>query len=240
MGWAAAIGKVLGAVGGASGGAAGGAGASTGMMGGGAGGMVAKAGGGGGGGKKGGNAIGGLMEKLNGNGASSLAIGGIQAIVGMRKKKKADAMLPSMEDTEQRAMKNYISRRRRAFETGTANTASRTALRQAMQSGVSNSFKYGASTRGLNAMNQMYLNGLLGLNEQGINTTNQLIQQESQAVDNIAQRKLDLGMTKYDREQARAAQLMQQANQNMGVGLAKIMKLNQNPTAGQSPAANAQ
>lgn len=230
MGWVAAIGKVLGA--------AGGAGASTGMMGAGAGGMVDKAKAGGG--NKGGNAIGGLMGKLNGNGTNSLVIGGIQAIVGMRKKKKADAMLPSMEDTEQRAMKNYISRRRRAFETGTANTASRTALRQAMQSGISNSFKYGASTRGLNAMNQMYLNGLLGLNEQGINTTNQLIQQESQAVDNIAQRKLDLGMTKYDREQARAAQLMQQANQNMGVGLAKIMKLDQNPTAGQSPAANAQ
>lgn len=166
------------------------------------------------------------------------AIGGAQVIAGLIKKKKADAMMPSPEDQEQRMMQRYLARQKRAYSTGTANNADRSALRQAMQSGISNSFKYGAGSRGLNAMNQMYQQGLMGINQQGSTMAANYAQQEGAAIDNMAQRRLDIQMTKYDREQARAAQLMQEGKQNLGVSLMKGLKLDTNPMSVTKPTSN--
>lgn len=173
--------------------------------------------------------LGGLSEKMNASSVVPAAIGVGQTIAGLVKKKKADAMMPNAEDPEQRAMQRLISRQRRAYQTGTANNADRAALRQAMQSGLSNTFKYGAGSRGLNAMNQMYMQGLMGLNQANRNMAAQTINQEKQAIDDLAQRRLDIQMTKYDREQARAAQLLQEGKQNMGAALMKGLNLSVNP-----------
>jgi hypothetical protein len=153
---------------------------------------------------------------------ATIALGAGQALAGAIKQRKADAMIPALEDPEQRAMRNLIGRKRRAYDTGTANNAERTGLRQLYKSGISNAFKYGAGARGLNEMNKMYMQGVFNLNESGKQASNNLLQQESQAVDNIAQRKLDILMTKYDTEQARAAQLKTDGNKNLMVGVASL------------------
>lgn len=183
---------------------------------------------------------GGILEKVmalggkTSGGSTALALGAVQGIAGMIKRKKADSLMPAMEDPEQRAMQRYVSRRRRSFETGTANNMDRAALRQAMQSGISNSFKFGAGSRGLNAMNKMYTQGIMGINQQGVGTANALMAQESKMLDDIAQRKLDIQMNRHDIAQARAAQLTTSANANLGAGLAKVMNLNYNPTTGKT------
>jgi hypothetical protein len=173
-------------------------------------------------------------DPTSSGGQAALGLGAVQGIAGLIKRKKADSLLPAMEDPEQRAMLRYVSRRRRSFETGTANNMDRAAMRQAMQSGISNSFKFGAGSRGLNAMNKMYTQGIMNLNQQSQGTANALIAQESKMLDDIAQRKLDLGMTKYDTQQARAAEMLKSANNNLGAGLAKVMNLNYNPTTGKT------
>ena len=58
-----------------------------------------------------------------GGSPAALALGVGQAAVGaikQKKQKKADAMIPQLEDPEQRAMRNLIARKRRAYDTGTA------------------------------------------------------------------------------------------------------------------------
>ena len=188
--------------------------------------------------------IGGAIGAASGiatGGASTLipaAIGAGQLVAGLIKKKKADSMMPSPEDQEQRAMQRYLARQKRAYATGTANNADRSALRQAMQSGISKSFKYGAGARGLNAMSQMYQQGLLGINQQGNTMAANYAQQEGQLINDMSQRRLDIQMTKYDREQARAAQLMQEGKQNLGASLMKGLKLDTNPMAVTKPTTN--
>lgn len=164
-------------------------------------------------------ATGGLSEVV------PAAIGATQAIVGEVKKKRADAMLPANEDPEQRAMLNYVSRRRRAFDTGTANNQDRAAIRQAMQSGISSSFKYGAGSRGLNAMNQMYLQGIGNLNSTAATASLELAKQQSVMLDKIAQRKLELQMQRYDTEQARAAQMLSEGKRNLGNAIMRNISL---------------
>lgn len=160
---------------------------------------------------------------------AALAIGIGQTVAGIVKKKKADAMIPAQEDPEQRAMLRYLARQKRAYSTGTANNADRSALRQALASGVSNSFKYGAGSRGLNAMNQMYLQGLMGINAQGIQGATSYTEQEARQLGDISQRKLDLNMNVYDREQARSAQTLQEGKQNLGASLMRNLSLSPNP-----------
>lgn len=172
-----------------------------------------------------------------GGSPAALALGVGQAAVGAIKQKKADAMIPQLEDPEQRAMRNLIARKRRAYDTGTASNADRTALRQMQKSGISNAFKYGAGARGLNEMNKMFIQGTMGLNQSGKDTANQLLQLEKQANDEIVQRKLDILMTKYDTAQARAAQLKTQGNKNLMVGLASLdpkMQSGQNSRSNQN------
>jgi len=179
-----------------------------------------------GGGKGGsGGGIGGAIKGAAGKGGAGIqgVLGVGQAISGMIKQKKADAMLPSAEDAGQRQMRNYFSRQKQALDSGTANSAQRNALQQMTQSGIKEAFKYGAGARGLNAMNQMYQQGVLNLNEQNRNQSLEYAKQEGTLVNDMAQRRLDLGMQRYDREQARAAALKTKGNQNMATGFGSLM-----------------
>jgi hypothetical protein len=180
-----------------------------------------------------GKILGGVLGKgggKSGGGASQKGAGGIQAVVGagqaiagMIKQKKADAMMPSEEDAGQRRMMNYFSRQKNALDSGTAGTAQRGALNQMMQSGIKESFKYGAGARGLNAMSQMYQQGITNLNESDRTASLAYAQEEGKVVGDMAQRRLELGMTRYAREQARAAALKTKGNQNLASGMGSLI-----------------
>jgi hypothetical protein len=184
-----------------------------------------KGGGKGGAGGGEGGQKGGIIKNALGKGAGGIqaVLGAGQAIAGMIKQKKADAMLPSAEDAGQRQMRNYFARQKTALDSGTAGASQRNALQQMMQSGVKEAFKYGAGARGLNQMSQMYQQGIQGLNEQDRASSLAYAQEEGKLVDSMAQRRLDLGMQRYDREQARAASLKTKGNQNLAAGAGSLM-----------------
>lgn len=164
-----------------------------------------------------------FMGSDKGSNLLGTAMGAGQFLAGKIKQKKADSMIPDMEDPEQRALQRQFARQKRAFQTGTANNTSRNALKQMMQSGIKESFKYGAGTRGLNAMNQMYQQGLSGINQSGQEEARAYAGAEADVINTMAQRKLELGMEKYDREQARAAQLITDGKRNVGSSLARMV-----------------
>ena len=176
-------------------------------------GAMAGAMGGGGGGMSGGM-IGGIVKGI---------IGGGQWIAGQIKQDKADGMLPAIEDPGQRKMLNYYSRQRNALNSGTASGGQRNALNQMMQSGIKQSFKYGAGARGLNAMANMYNQGLLGLNEQDRTQSMEVANQETALQNIMAQRRLELGMERYDREQARAANLKSKGSRTLSSAVGSVV-----------------
>lgn len=169
-----------------------------------------------------GSALGGAGKKDLVQAGIGTAVGIGQAVAGKIKQKKADAMIPAEEDPMQRMMLNQLTRQQRAYQTGTANNASRVGMQQAMQSGIKESFKRGATARGLNAMNQMYTQGIQGLNAQDIQGAGQAQQMRGALLNQMAQRKLELGMERYDREQARSAQLLTDGKRNIGSSLARL------------------
>lgn len=177
---------------------------------------------GGGGGKKngGGGMLGGLKQK--GGAGVGMLVGAGQMIAGQMKQKKADAMLPSDENVEQRALQRQFSRKKRAFETGTADQSQRTALNQMMKTGIKESLKFGAGARGLNAMNQIYSQGLNMVGESGKKDALDYATKEGEMINTLAQRKLELGMERYDRAQARAAQLKTDGKRNFGSSVARL------------------
>ncbi len=153
------------------------------------------------------------------------AVGGalIGGLSGANKKREATRAMNNLqyEDPEERAMQRFFSRRKRAYLTGTANNMDRSALRQGLQAGVQNAFKYGSPTRGISALNQIYQQGLMGLNAQGIQGANAYGQQESAIQSNMIQRRLELAMLKASQKSAESAQQTTEDKQNTGVGLMK-------------------
>jgi len=141
----------------------------------------------------------------------------------MFKKKKGDEALPGREDPEERAALNYTKRQRRAFQTGTAMKANRDALASMMQSGMSKSIAAGGGTRGLNMMQSMFNQAMLGLGQQGQDKALQYSQQAQQQLTRISQRKLELGMLKYNTIQAREAQKEQDRKEKKNTGMAQIL-----------------
>lgn len=153
------------------------------------------------------------------------AVGGalIGGLAGANKKREAVRAMNNLqtEDPEERAMQRYFARRKRAYSTGTADNMNRSALRAGLQSGVANAFKYGAPTRGIRALNEIYQQGLMGLNAQGIQGANVASQQESAVSNNMIQRRLELALLKASQKSAESAQQTTEDKQNMGVGLMK-------------------
>lgn len=152
--------------------------------------------------------------------ASALGVG--QMIAGRIRQKKADSMTPAVEDPEQIMLQRQFSRQKRAFQTGTANAPQTKAIQQMMRSGLKESMKYGAGMRGLNAMNQMYSNAMMGLNQQGADQAREYAGMEGSVLNQMAQRRLEIGMEKYDREQARAAQQITDGRRNLGASLTRM------------------
>jgi hypothetical protein len=158
-----------------------------------------------------------------GAGAGAIAgavIGGVSS--GTKKKNAVEAMdAIQAESLEERALQRFFARRKRAYMTGTANNLDRAALTSGLKTGINNAFKYGASTRGLNAISQMYQQGLMGLNQQGQQIAMQYGAQEAATINNMVQRRLELSLLKASQASAEAAQQTTEDKQNVGVGLMK-------------------
>ena len=182
------------------------------------------------------NAIGGGIKSASLNPAVLSATGGLSAaipagmavgkfIAGKIKQNKADASMPRMEDPEERALASYASRRKRAFQTGTASVSTRNALLSSMKTGINKSFQVGGGSKGLNMMSNMFNQAMLGIQDRDLAGELQYSQAEADRKTRLSQRELELGLLKYNTEQARAAQTLKEGKSIGGVVLAKSLGL---------------
>lgn len=178
---------------------------------------------GGGGATAGGGAGGGKGGKMGGSNALLGALSVGKSIIGNIQQKKADAMIPAMEDPEQRALASYAARRKRAFQTGTAQAAQTNALQQNLKTGINNSFKVGGGAKGLNMMTQLFNQAQLGMSKDNLAGETQFAEMENQQKNHMAQRQLELGLLKYNTKQARAQQQKKEGKQITSLALAKAV-----------------
>lgn len=124
-------------------------------------------------------------------------MGAGQLVAGMIQRKKADALLPSVEDKMSRDYLEEIKRKRRALE----NTLPTAAIRQAVKASGINAFKTGGMAN-TGALAAMISQGLSGIAEQQGVQSNALLAQQGQQVSEMAQRKSDIGMLRSERKSA--------------------------------------
>jgi len=186
-----------------------------------AGGMMGKAGGmmgGGGGGGKGG----GMMKGIARGAAApiSMAVGLGQMIAGAVQKKKAEKLMPGMEDPEQRAELEDVKQRMASATSGTdAMTAAN--LRNVAQGTAQTQNTIARNTGGdvggtVSAMLQSQRTGDSSANQVYGQARQQLpyfMTMKNTMLNNIAQRKLELGLLKHNQVQAQA-----EANKKSGFG----------------------
>jgi hypothetical protein len=181
-----------------------------------AGGMMG--GGGGGGGGKGG----GMMKGIARGAAApiSMAVGLGQMIAGAAQKKKAEKLMPGMEDPEQRAELEDVKQRMASATSGTdAMTAAN--LRNVDQCTAQTQNAISRNTGGdvggtVSAMLQSQRTGDASANQVYGQARQQLpyfMTMKNSMLNNIAQRKLELGLLKHNQVQAQA-----EANKKSGFG----------------------
>lgn len=86
-----------------------------------------------------------------------------QGIEGLSAKKKAESLIPPAEYAMGRRFLNTLQRRRRALETGTAMSADRTAIRQALKTFGTQSFNVGGPVN-TGALSQLMNQSMSNLN----------------------------------------------------------------------------
>ncbi len=176
-----------------------------------------------------GGKIAGLFENKEGGSGisgSDAAIGGMgiaKTIMGKAQQKKADAMLPANEDPEVRRLQREFQRRKRSFQTGTAQASQRQALKEQAKQGMQAAFKFQGGARGLNMMSRMFNQGIQGLATQGLQGETTYAGLEQGVVNRMADRKLQLGMQRHDIAQARAAQTLKEGKSAGGLALARTL-----------------
>jgi hypothetical protein len=141
-------------------------------------------------------------------------MGAAQIGMGLRQRKKADALLPTPEDRLSRGYLNMIQGRRRALQTGTANNTDRAAVRQLMKSMGNAGFQAGGQ------VNTGVLSQLLSQQAENMRAANaqemgQLAQQEGAQIGEMAQRKSDLGMYRSQTMAARAEGNVKAGGENL-------------------------
>jgi hypothetical protein len=141
-------------------------------------------------------------------------MGAAQIGLGLRQRKKADALLPTPEDRLSRGYLNMIQGRRRALQTGTANNTDRAAVRQLMKSMGNAGFQAGGQ------VNTGVLSQILSQQADNMRAANaaeigQLTQQEGAQVGEMAQRKSDLGMYRSQTMAARAEGNVKAGGENL-------------------------
>ena len=151
-----------------------------------------------------------------------------QMIAGVMNRKKSDAMLPLSESAEERQIYNTYRRRRRALETGTAATADRAALRQAMAQFGQSSFRAGGAVN-TGVLNQMRAQGMKNISDQYGQQYMEALKGEGDVAMKLADVGRDISFLKSARKSAQAEQQMQAGQQNLlaTLGSGKLNKENE-------------
>ena len=131
--------------------------------------------------------------------------------------------MPAMENPEERAALNYSRRRKRAYQTGTANYSRSQAIQRMMKTGMEKSMATSGGTKGLNQMSKMFQNAMLGLQDQDMKGEMNYAAMERQSVEKLADRRLQLQLLKYNTMQARSADMIKGGRSNMYAGMASMM-----------------
>jgi|SanBayMetagenome_1026888.scaffolds.fasta_scaffold07631_2 hypothetical protein len=146
-------------------------------------------------------------------------MGAAQIGMGLRQRKKADALLPTPEDRLSRGYLNMIQGRRRALQTGTANNTDRAAVRQLMKSMGTAGFQAGGQVN-TGVLSQLLSQQAENMRAASAAEMGQLTQQEGAQVGEMAQRKSDLGMYRSQTMAARAEGNVKAGGENL---MASIM-----------------
>ena len=159
--------------------------------------------------------------------AAQLAFSGGQALMGAMKKNKADAMTPPAENPMERQMLNTIRRRRRAIETGTANAAQNSSVRQLGKKMMTNAANAGGPVN-FGQYNQLIGNAMGNIAAQSGQQIGQLLGQEQQQATQMVNRATDLSLLRRNEMKADAARMQQAGSQNLlaTLGAGKLNKEN--------------
>jgi hypothetical protein len=146
--------------------------------------------------------------------AAQLAFSGGQALMGAMKNKQANAMTPPAENPMERQMLNTIRRRRRAIETGTANTAQNASVRQLGKTMMTNAANAGGPVN-FGQYNQLIGNAMGNIAAQSGQQLGQLLGQEQQQATQMVNRATDLSLLRRNEMRADAARMQQAGMQNL-------------------------
>ena len=181
----------------------------------------------GGGTPGGGGGLSGILSGINKDTAGMLALGmgaakNLQANIQQR---KANAMFPSNEDPELRMLANDFRRRKRAFQTGTAMTAELANQRALAKQGQNAAFRAGYGSAGLNRMQQVLGQAMLGNKEAGMKGEMFYAEKFGDVTNTLAQTRLQKALAKYSQANATATQTKTDANRMTNLGIMRTMGL---------------
>jgi hypothetical protein len=127
----------------------------------------------------------------------------------------------------ERQMLNTIRRRRRAIETGTANSAQNASARQLGKTMMTNSANAGGPVN-FGQYNQLIGNAMGNIAAQSGQQVNQLLGQEQQQATGMVNRATDLSLLPRNERNAEAARMQQAGSQNLlaTFGAGKLNKEN--------------
>jgi hypothetical protein len=174
---------------------------------------------------------GGLMKALKGLKSKAnltpvnvglAAVGAIKNIAGKVKEKRADAMLPGDVDPAIQSKRRQLERAARAARTGTLSRAKRAGRQQFMTGVTKAGFKAGGGQQGLNKILQAAY-GFMGQDTD--DATAKELAYTTPAIDLLKReedRKLQLGMQRFDYAQSRAAQQRDESKKAFNLGLARL------------------
>lgn len=149
----------------------------------------------------------------------SMAGGALKNLQANIKQKQANAMFPSAEDPELRMIAQDYRRRKRAFQTGTAMSAELANQRALAKQGINATFRAGGGSAGLNRMQQILQQAMLGNKQAGMQGEMFYADKYGDVVNTLAQTRLQKALAKYSQAQADAKQLKTDANRMTNLGI---------------------
>lgn len=160
-------------------------------------------------------------------------IGAGVGLYGAMQKDKAKSLTPSLVDPNQQAMERYYARMRTAYQTGTAQSSQRANLQSTTQEALRNAFKFGGASTDVASIKDIYLKGVLGLNQQGEQMELGYAGKQQEMVNDIAQRKLDIQSAVFDQAKLDAVSGKDELGKNTN---ALLTLLNKKPGSINNPA----
>ena len=153
------------------------------------------------------------------------AIGLASGLYNSNQQQKAQSLLPPQVDPNVQAMERYYNRMRTAYQTGTAQASQRADLQATTQEALRNAFKFGGASTDVAGIKSIYLNGLMGLNQQGQQMELGYADKQNQVVNDIAQRKLEMQGAQYQQQMFNAANTKEELGKTTNALLTDLPKL---------------